>query len=130
MPGSEPSQLQQATPLAVADLTLTDTLAFEAVYQIAWRGARLPASGSLLSTNDIAGRGNYAILGLGNYNEDPDREFRPAALTGLISQSTRTLYVPGETFGAPPDPGQYGFRPNYLATGPRNSTAIPPLRKT
>src|SRR3546814_9625459 len=39
-----------------------DTLAFEAVYQIAWRGARLPASGSLLSTNDIAGRGNYAIL--------------------------------------------------------------------
>ena len=55
MPGSEPSQLQQATPLAVADLTLTDSLSLEAVYQIAWRGAKLPASGSLLSTSDIAG---------------------------------------------------------------------------
>lgn len=124
MPGSEPSQLQQATPLAVADLTLTDALSLEAVYQMAWRGAKLPASGSLLSTSDIAGRGNYAILGLGNYNEDPDREYRPAGLTGLISQSTRTIYVPGENFGAPHDSGEYGFRLNYLADWLNNGTEI------
>lgn len=124
MPGAEPSQLQVATPLAVADFTLTDALAVEAVYQIAWRGAKLPASGSFLSTSDVAGGGDYAILGLGNYNEDPDGEYRPAGLTGLISQSTRTIHIPGPGYGAPRDGGQYGLRLNYLADWLNDGTEI------
>ncbi len=124
MPGSEPSQLQLAVPLAVASLTLTDSTAIEAVYQLQWRGAKLPASGSLLSFNDIAGGGNYAMLGLGNYNEDPNREFGPAGLAATISQSTRTAYVPGVGFGAPRDSGQYGARLNYLADWLNNGTEL------
>ena len=86
LPGSEPSQLQ-------------------------WRAAKLPASGSLLSFSDVAGGGEYAILGFGNFHEDPDRQFRPAGLAATISESTRTVYLPNEDFGAPRDgPDKYDWR--------------------
>lgn len=124
MPGSEPSQLQLAVPLAVASLTITDSLAAEFVYQLQWRGARLPASGSLLSFNDVAGGGSYAMLGFGNFNEDPQRQYQPPGLTGAISQTTRTLYLPDADFGAPRDSGQYGLRLNYLADWLNNGTEI------
>ncbi|HSW15559.1 MAG TPA: DUF1302 family protein [Solimonas sp.] len=123
-PGSEPSQLQLAVPLAVASLTLTEELALEAVYQLQWKGAKLPAAGSLLSFSDVAGRGEYAILGFGNYSEDPQRQFQPAGLTSLVSQATRTVYVPDEDFGAPRDGGQYGLRLNYLADWLNNGTEL------
>jgi hypothetical protein len=124
MPGSEPSQLQLAVPLAVASLTLTDSLALEALYQLQWRGARLPASGSLLSFSDIAGGGEYAILGFGNFNEDPDRQFRPAGLASSVSQATRTVYISDDDVGAPRDSGQYGFRLNYLADWLNHGTEL------
>lgn len=124
MPGAEPSQLQLATPLAVASLTLTDSLSLEGVYQFAWRGAKLPAAGSLLSFSDVAGGGEYAILGLGNFHEDPDRQFRPAGLASAISQSTRTIYLPDQRFGEPRDSGQFGFRLNYLADWLNNGTEL------
>lgn len=124
MPGSEPSQLQLATPLAVASITLTESLALEGVYQLRWRAAKLPASGSLLSFNDVAGGGEYAVLGLGNFHEDPDRQFRPAGLAATISQSSRTVYLPDEDFGAPRDGGQFGFRLNYLADWLNNGTEL------
>lgn len=124
MPGAEIAQLQRAVPLAVASLTLTDTLALETVYQLLWRGALLPPSGSLLSFNDIAGGGRYAILGFGNFNEDPDRRFRPSGLASSVSQSTRTAYVPDADFGAPRDGGQYGLRLNYLADWLNNGTEV------
>ena len=124
MPGSEPSQLQLAVPLAVATLTLTDELALEALYQLQWRGAKLPATGSLLSFSDVAGGGEYAILGFGNFNEDPDRQFTPAAPASLVSQSTRTVYVPPPNFGEPRDEGQYGLRLNYLADWLNNGTEL------
>lgn len=123
-PGSEPSQLQLAVPLAVATFTLTEELALEAVYQMAWRGAKLPASGSLLSFSDIAGGGDYAITGFGNYSEDPDRQFTPAGLVSLVSQSTRTIRIPDQDFGAPSDSGQYGLRLNYLADWLNNGTEL------
>ena len=124
MPGAEPSQLQLATPLAVASLTLTDALSLEAVYQLQWRGAKLPATGSLLSFSDVAGGGEYAILGFGNFHEDPDRQFRPAGLASAISQATRTVYLPDENFGAPRDSGQFGLRLNYLADWLNNGTEL------
>ncbi|ROH86504.1 DUF1302 family protein [Stagnimonas aquatica] len=124
MPGAEPSQLQLATPLAVASLTLTDALSLEAVYQLQWRGAKLPAAGSLLSFSDVAGGGEYAILGFGNFHEDPDRQFRPAGLASAISQATRTVYLPDEDFGAPRDSGQFGLRLNYLADWLNNGTEL------
>ena len=124
MPGAEPSQLQLAVPLAVASLTLTESLAIEVLWQARWRGARLPASGSFLSFSDIAGGGRYAILGLGNFNEDPERLYQPAGLASAISSSTRTVYVPDEDFGAPRDGGQYGARLNYLADWLNNGTEL------
>ena len=124
MPGSEPSQLQLAVPLAVASLTLTESLALEAVYQLRWRGAKLPASGSLLSFSDIAGGGDYAITGFGNFSEDPDKQFSPAGLVSLVSQSTRTILIPDADFGAPRDDGQYGLRLNYLADWLNNGTEL------
>ena len=124
MPGAEPSQLQLATPLASASFSLTESLSLEGVYQLRWRGAKLPASGSFLSTNDVAGGGEYAILGLGNFHEDPNRAFKAAGLAGLISQSTRTIYIPDEKFGAPRNNGQFGFRLNYLADWLNNGTEL------
>lgn len=124
MPGSEPSQLQLAVPLAVASLTLTDSLAVEALYQWQWRAAKLPATGSLLSFSDIAGGGRYAMLGFGNFNEDPERQFQPAGLASTVSQSTRTAYIADEDFGAPRDDGQYGLRLNYLADWLNHGTEL------
>jgi hypothetical protein len=124
MPGTELLQLQRQVPLAVANFTLTDSLTAEAVYQWRWRPATLPASGSLLSTNDVAGGGRYAMLGLGNFNEDPERQFQPAGLTSTVSQSTRTAYILDPKHGAPRDSGQYGLRLNYLADWLNNGTEL------
>lgn len=123
-PGAEVSQNLLHMPLAVASLTLGNSLTAELHYHLQWRAAKLPASGSLLSFNDIAGGGRYAMLGLGNFNEDPNRQFRPAGLTGLVSQSTRTAYLPSQRFGAARDDGQFGLRLNYLADWLNNGTEL------
>lgn len=123
-PGAEISQNQLHMPLAVASVTLGSRLTAEAHYHLQWRAAKLPASGSLLSFSDVAGGGRYVMLGLGNFNEDPNRQFRPAGLTSLVSQATRTaLLAPADT-GAPPDHGQYGLRLSYLADWLNQGTEI------
>lgn len=123
-PGAEISQYQLPVPLAVAGLTLGPSLSLELVYQLQWRAAKLPASGSLLSFNDIAGGGTYAMLGFGNYSEDPDGQFTPAGPTALVSQASRTARIPGEDFGAPRDSGQYGARLSYFADWLNNGTEL------
>ena len=123
-PGAEISQLQLHMPLAVAGLTLGPSLSLELVYQLQWRAAKTPASGSLLSFNDIAGGGRYAMLGFSNYSEDPDAQFTPAGPTALVSQSSRTAILLDEDFGAPRDSGQYGARLSYFADWLNNGTEL------
>ncbi len=123
-PGSEISQLQLHMPMAVAGMTLGPSLSLELVYQLQWRAAKLPASGSLLSFSDIAGGGRYAMLGFGNYSEDPEAAFPPAGPTALVSQASRTAVLLDEDFGAPRDSGQYGARLSYFAERLNNGTEL------
>jgi hypothetical protein len=123
-PGAEISQNQLHMPLAVASLSLGTGVTAELHYHLQWRAAKLPASGSLLSFNDVAGGGRYAMLGLGNFNEDPHQQFRPAGLAAQISQSQRTLFIPGQGFGAARDSGQFGLRLSYLADWLNNGTEL------
>lgn len=124
MPGSELNRLQQAVPLATVAFTLNEVVSAELVYQLRWRRALLPPTGSLLSFNDIAGGGRYAILGFGGFHEDPERQYAPTGLAATVSQASRTLYIEDEDFAAPSDDGQFGARLNYFADWLNNGTEI------
>lgn len=88
---------------------LTQDISVEAFYQFKWRGVQAEPSGSLFSSLDSIGGGNYSMLSLGQYAEDPDAQYVSQGIIGLFSNSHRTLYVPSEEDSAPSDQGQYGL---------------------
>lgn len=113
MPGSEINEVFQPVPIALLSTDLFDGASAEFLYQFGWKRIEPDASGSFYSDNDIAGDGRTAILGLGQFGEDPDRKFRLAGALGLISSTSVTVY-PEERKA--PSQGQYGVRLNYNAT--------------
>ena len=116
MPGFELRELYRPVPAFTVAGEVFDGLAAEAFYQWHWVPAIADPAGSFFSTNDIVGGGKTATLGLGQYAEDPNRQFRPAGLTGLISSSSRTVPVLSSNYGRPSNGGQYGLQLKYFAS--------------
>ncbi len=115
MPGLDLSSINIPVGLVIAGTELSDTVGVEFFYQYSWEAVRPDPSGSFLATNDTAGSGEYAILGLGQFSEDPDRKFVSNGAASLISSATRTLYPEDEDFGFPEDGGQYGVKLSWYA---------------
>lgn len=115
-PGFELGQVNRPSGMAVMQTSITDLLAAEFVYQYEWEPVRVPPPGSFLSTNDLIGGTPYAMITLGQFNDDPESLYEgPATGAGLISNATRRGGVRDESNGHPDDTGQYGLRLSYFA---------------
>lgn len=122
MPGFSVSEAYQAIPAIVLAGDLGNSWSFEAIYQLQWRGVEIDPSGSFFSINDTAGGGGYALTGIGQFSEDPDRLYTPAGLSGLLSQASRTIYLLPDSTGEPEDAGQYGLQLKYFAENVNGGT--------
>ena len=123
-PGSEIASVFRPTGLAVISADLTTRLSAELVYQYRWEAARPAAAGSFYSVNDVAGGGNSAVVGIGQFSEDPNfvGGFK-GPLPRLISSSPLNVPV-DERMGEPDDQGQFGGRVTYYAPDFNGGTEI------
>jgi hypothetical protein len=108
-PGVELGDLFQPVGLATVSTNLTENLALDLIYQYRWEPIRPAAAGSFLSTSDIGGGGDYAVIAEGQFPEDPQFIGTPQGTLGLISSSSASVPI-DEHSGEPRDGGQYGVR--------------------
>lgn len=126
-PGSQIASVFEPVGLAVLTTNITPNVSAELVYQYDWEGVIPAASGSFFSTSigDIAGDGEYAVVGLGQFSEDP---MQIGSFKGdtpqLISSSSTSVRVP-PAFENAPDPGtQGGIRINWFAEDLNDGTDL------
>lgn len=112
MPGGEINEIFQPVPAVLLSTDVIENVTADFVYQFGFKRVEPDASGSFFSDNDIAGNGPYAVIGLGQFGEDPNRQFRPAGSLGLITSTSVTVY-PEERL--PSGMGQFGARVIYNA---------------
>ena len=114
-PGSEIANVFEPVGLAVLSTNLSANVSLEMVYQYRWEPAQPAAAGSFYSTNDIAGGGEYAVISLGQFHEDPN--FIGTFQNDIPRNITNTSNsVPVEEFsGEPDDQGQFGGRLTWFA---------------
>jgi hypothetical protein len=109
-PGLAINELNRPTASVLINTDIGFDTTLEMFYQLKWDPARPEPAGSFFSTSDIAGKGEYAIIGLGQFSEDPEGIAEPAPPISVFSSSHRTINVPGQRAFAPPDDGQYGVK--------------------
>ena len=124
MPGFELRELYKPVPALSIAGEIVSGLSAEVFYQWDWNPAIPEPTGSFFSTNDFVGGGRYATLALGQYAEDPNGQFRPAGLTGLISSASRTVQVLPDSYAYPHNGGQYGIQLKYYADSLFNGTEL------
>lgn len=122
MPGTEVSEFLQPVPALTLALDIGGGVTADLFYQLAWVPLRVDATGSFFSTSNVLGGGRYVLVGLGQFAQDPDRQYRPPGLTRLISSATRTAYLLDEDAGEPRDAGQFGAQFKYYADGINDGT--------
>lgn len=123
-PGSEIASVFEPTGLAVISADLTATVGLELVYQYDWERAQPAAAGSFYSVNDIAGGGDYAVIGLGQFSEDPNFV---GSFKGTLPQllTSGSLNVPVDSKrGEPDDQGQFGGRLTWFAQDLNGGTEL------
>jgi hypothetical protein len=124
-PGLALNELNLPVGMFTIGSDVLDGVSVDAWYQYDWEPVRPEPAGSLFSNlSDVAGGGEYAVVGLGQYPEDPDAYWFSMGTTGLISNSHRTIFVPDERFGAPEDGGQYGLRVKWYLPDFNNGTEL------
>ena len=122
MPGSEISQVFKPVPSALFSIDLTEKLSLDAVYQLQWVPVRPDPSGSYYSTNDVVGGGTYAVIGLGQFPEDPDKKLKLTYPLSLITSTSTTASVLPDA--RPPGTGQYGLHLSYFADWLNDGTEL------
>ncbi|MHA7834745.1 MAG: DUF1302 domain-containing protein [Algiphilus sp.] len=123
-PGSEIASVFEPTGLAVISADLTATIGLELVYQYDWEPAQPAAAGSFYSVNDIAGGGETAVIGLGQFSEDPNFV---GGFKGTLPQllTSTSLNVPvSSTRGRPDEQGQFGGRLTWFAEDLNGGTEL------
>ncbi|WP_162932499.1 DUF1302 domain-containing protein [Solimonas sp. K1W22B-7] len=122
MPGGEFNEIFQPVPAVVISTDLFEGVSMELFYQLLWRPVIPDASGSFFSDSDIVGGGSEAVISLGQFGEDPDRQrvFHNSTVRAL-SSTTTSVNVREED---PSDSGQYGLRLNYFADWLNDGTEL------
>ena len=127
VPGGQIKSVFQPVPMAVLSFDVMDGVSADVVYQLRWKPVQPDAAGSFFSTSDIAGGGEYAVIGLGQFPEDPFQKLTPAAtldvlpnplntsVLGLISSTAFSTRILPDSHGEPKNSGQYGFKLGYNA---------------
>ncbi len=121
MPGTEINELFQAVPLVLLSTDLAPGISIEAFYQIAWQSVAPDPAGSFFSDTDLIAGSQYAMVSLGQFGEDPNREFGASDVLGYLSSTTLTIY-PEEVDAR--DDGQFGVRLNYFADWLNDGTEL------
>ncbi|MGH8482268.1 MAG: DUF1302 domain-containing protein, partial [Nevskiaceae bacterium] len=124
-PGLALNELNLPVGMLTLGSDILEGVSVDAWWQYDWQPVRPEPSGSLLSNlSDVAGGGSYAVVGLGQYPEDPDAYWFSMGTTGLISNSHRTIYVPDEDTHAPDGLGQVGLRVKWYLPEFNNGTEL------
>lgn len=109
VPGVELADIFRPVGLVSLQANLTENTQLELLYQYRWEALAPAAAGSFMSTSDIAGGGDYAVIAEGQFPEDPEFIGVPQGTLGLISSSSASVPIMSESFGEPRDGGQYGM---------------------
>lgn len=123
-PGLALNELNLPVGLITLGSDVFEGVTVDGWYQYEWEPVRPEPAGSFFSTSDVAGGGDYAIIGQGQYPEDPDALWYSRGTTGLISNSHRTIFIPDEDTYAPKDTGQYGLRVKWYLPDFNNGTEL------
>lgn len=126
VPGGQIKSVFQPVPMALLSFDVADGVSADVVYQLRWKPVQPDAAGSYFSTSDIAGGGEYAVIGLGQFPEDPHQKLTPAAslnvsdpfssaVLGFISSTAFSTRILPDSHGEPKNSGQYGFKIGYNA---------------
>ena len=132
MPGVQINQIFQPVPLGLLSFDIADGLSMDLLYQFGWKPVQPDASGSFFSTSDIAGGGQYAMISVGAFPEDPNQQATPAkpslasptSILGLISSTSFSTRVLPDNYGTPKHSGQYGAKLGYNATWLNGGTEL------
>lgn len=123
-PGLALNELNLPVGLLTFGSDVYEGMTLDAWIQYDWEPVRPEPAGSFFSTSDVAGGGDYAIIGQGQYPEDPDALWFSMGSTGLISNSHRTIFIPDERTHAPDDLGQFGLRLKWFLPDFNNGTEV------
>ena len=123
-PGLALNELNLPVGLLTVGSDVAEGLSVDGWMQYKWEPVRPEPAGSLFSSSDVAGGGTYAVLGQGQYPEDPDAQWFSQGATGLISNSHRTIYLPDEKSHAPGNFGQFGLRAKWYLPNFNNGTEL------
>ena len=126
VPGGQIRSVFQPVPMALLSFDVMDGVSADLVYQLRWKPVQPDAAGSFFSTSDIAGGGEYAVIGLGQFPEDPFQKLKPAgsinvadplssSVLGLISSTSFSTRILPDSHGEPKNSGQYGIKIGYNA---------------
>lgn len=108
VPGVELADIFKPVGMVSLTANLNENTALELLYQYRWEALAPAAAGSFMSTSDIGGGGDYAVIAEGQFPEDPDFVGVPQGTLGLISSSSASVPIMPESYGEPRDGGQYG----------------------
>lgn len=122
-PGAEINEVFKPVPAITLSTSLTDDISMELFYQLLWKPAEVDPAGTYFSFTDFIGGDNLtANLSLGQFPEDPDRQFM-FGNSDLRQLSRTTLTVPVKERDARDD-GQYGLRLSHFADWLNNGTDL------
>lgn len=124
MPGAQVNEFLRPIPAISFSGEIAEGLTAEAFYQLRWTRLLPDTTGSFFSSSNVLGGGRFIMIGLGQYAQDPDRQYRPAGATALISSSTRTAVLLDEDFGSARDSDQFGVQFKYWAADLNGGTDL------
>lgn len=117
-PGFEINELFRPVPMAVisGDLFPQWNISAQAFYQWEWRPVIADPAGSFFGTADQLYRENPVVaFGLGNYPEDPSRQYRISNdFAALLTQTSFTAQVRDDRQGYARDDGQFGLKVSWF----------------
>jgi len=115
MPGGQVNEYLQAVPAFTAGGELGGGFSGELFYQLGFVPVIADAAGSFFSSSNVLGGGRFIMVGLGQYAQDPDRQYKPPFPNSLITSSTRTAYLLDEHYGYARGQGQFGLKLKYYS---------------
>lgn len=116
-PGLELADVFQPVGIASASLNISENFSAQLVYQYQWKRTRPAAAGSFWSVLDVVGGGDYAMISLGQFSEDPQQRGGLTGTPELVTNTQLSVPIMPEDTGYPSDSGQFGIRlSGYLPT--------------
>jgi hypothetical protein len=115
MPGFQLSEIPIPSSAVVVSGDLMDNVSAELIWLYGWRPVVVDPPGSFMSTNDIAGGGDHAVLTLGQFSEDPNGEFSLAFPASIASSTSVTVPVLDSAYGYPDSGDEFGLKLGYFA---------------